>query len=157
ERIRSHMNSIPQHVRLERYRLIVAAHAILSDPLRRSAYDRYGAGWNGHPEAAGRSRGRASWGNGPDPMQNATWEDWERFYQHSNSGGAAHGQQTPIWMSNGAFVALIMMVAALGGVGQATRAGNYAQTLVDQRDRVHNEASRNLRHAMQSARGLNRE
>ena len=45
--IPSHVRSdiCPHPIRLERYRLIVAAHTILSDPSKRSAYDRWGAGW----------------------------------------------------------------------------------------------------------------
>ena len=31
--------------KLERYRLVVLAHEILSDPIKRKAYDSYGAGW----------------------------------------------------------------------------------------------------------------
>lgn len=34
-------------VRNERFRLVVAANEVLSDPVRRRAYDQYGAGWNG--------------------------------------------------------------------------------------------------------------
>ena len=45
---------IPRQVKIERYRLIVAAHTILSDPTRRSAYDRFGAGWNGKADLGGR-------------------------------------------------------------------------------------------------------
>ena len=37
--------------KLERYRLIVAANDILSNPVKRAAYDRYGSGWNGQPDA----------------------------------------------------------------------------------------------------------
>lgn len=41
---------LPATTRLERYRLIVSAHRILSNPERRKAYDRFGAGWTGSPE-----------------------------------------------------------------------------------------------------------
>lgn len=70
----------------ERYRLVVAANDILSDPVRRGAYDTYGAGWNGQPDVA-RSRDSqyqpGPWGNAnargwgdsaQGPSQNATWE-----------------------------------------------------------------------------------
>ncbi|KAK4909169.1 J domain-containing protein 1, partial [Elasticomyces elasticus] len=48
----THPERLSHKVKIERYRLIVAAHTILSDPARRSAYDRFGAGWNGRPDAA---------------------------------------------------------------------------------------------------------
>jgi hypothetical protein len=36
------------------------------------------------------------------------------------------------------------MLAALGGVGQATRAGNYSMTFIEQRDALHDEMSKEL-------------
>ncbi|MCJ1308650.1 hypothetical protein MMC25_002303 [Agyrium rufum] len=39
-------HSIPQTIKLERYRLVVAANDILSNPTKRHAYDTYGAGWS---------------------------------------------------------------------------------------------------------------
>ena len=41
-------SSMPHSVRLERYRLVVAANEILSDDVKRRAYDLYGAGWHGN-------------------------------------------------------------------------------------------------------------
>jgi curved DNA-binding protein CbpA len=134
--------------KLERYRLVVAANDILSNPVRRGAYDRYGAGWNGQPDvvtpqdAAESStpwRGRG-WNGGPEgPSQNATWEDWERWYQRDNEG-----PQSPRFVSNTAFVFLIIMFAVIGGVGQATRVGNYSMNFLDQRDALHSDISQDL-------------
>ncbi|KAI9820838.1 MAG: hypothetical protein M1832_003471 [Thelocarpon impressellum] len=135
--------------KLERYRLVVAANDILSDPVRRSAYDRYGAGWNGCPEvsrswaqnpSAYGNHSSGSWSKEHSPSQNATWEDWERWYERD-----AKRPQQPLFFANGAFVSLIVMLAALGGVGQATRAGNHAMTFLEERDRLHDETSRDLR------------
>ncbi|KZF21927.1 hypothetical protein L228DRAFT_248700 [Xylona heveae TC161] len=136
-------------VRLERYRLIVAANDLLSDPVKRSAYDRYGAGWNGQPEARGTTNGGtqsgySSWREGNNPSQNATWEDWERWYQRE-----AGGPQEPQFFSNSVFLSLVVILAALGGIGQATRAGNYANTFIEQRDHVHGEALKELSRARQ--------
>jgi hypothetical protein len=39
---------LPLHIRLERYRLLVTAHDILSDIEKRKAYDAWGHGWAGH-------------------------------------------------------------------------------------------------------------
>jgi len=134
-------------MKLERYRLVVAANDILSDPVKRGAYDCYGAGWNGQPEVTG-PRDTAEWGNGNGrgwsggpggPSQNATWEDWERWYQRD-----AKGTQEPRFISNSAFVGLIITFAALGGVGQATRVGNYSMSFIEQRDALHDNISKDL-------------
>ena len=137
--------------KLERYRLVVAANAILSDPVKRSAYDRYGAGWNGQPDVRGArdpSDSSSTWGSyngrgwseGPgSPSQNATWEDWEKWYQRD-----ANGPQEPRYISNSAFVCLIIIFAAFGCIGQATRVGNYSMDLMEQRDALHNNMSKDL-------------
>lgn len=142
--------------RLERYRLVVAANAILSDPIKRHAYDRYGAGWNGAPESG---FGRHGWANaaagagwasytGPDsPAHNATWEDWERWYQRDGSGsgkGARVPPQEPLYFSNSAFVSLIVLFAALGSFGQITRVGEYSRTFIEQIESVHDDCSKDL-------------
>lgn len=127
--------------KLERYRLVVAANDILSDPVKRGAYDLYGAGWNGQPEVErGTSEGGKGWGKEPNgPSQNATWEDWERWYKRD-----AEGPQEPRFVSNGAFVGLIVTLAVLGGIGQATRVGNYSTTFLEQRDALHDSVSKDL-------------
>lgn len=127
--------------KLERYRLVVAANDILSDPVRRGAYDLYGAGWNGAPDVSrDPSDGARGWGKGPNgPSQNATWEDWERWYQRD-----AEGPQEPRFVSNSAFVGLILTFAVLGGIGQATRVGNYSMSFLEQRDALHDNVSKDL-------------
>lgn len=141
---------LPYETKLERYRLVIAANDILSDPIKRGAYDLYGAGWNGQPGVISpndSSDGPTTWGHynrrswaGPDgPSQNATWEDWERWYQRD-----AKGKQEPTYVSNIAFVSLIVIFAALGGIGQATRVGNYSVSALEQRDALHDNMSKEL-------------
>lgn len=138
---------IPYSVRLERYRLIVAAHAILSDPVKRSAYDHYGAGWLGGPEFnSPPPTERRTWEYGQDPMQNATWEDWERWHARQNGE-----PQQPVFVSNGTFVAMLMLFVALGGIGQATRAGNFGSRIIEHRETLHSNASKELRLAREAA------
>lgn len=78
-------SGISQEMKSERYRLVVAANIILSDPVKRSAYDRIGAGWDGKADIAGKNGSGAgpfqqNWRDPSDPVwQNATWEDWERW------------------------------------------------------------------------------
>ncbi|KAK7508995.1 Hsp40 co-chaperone-like protein Jid1 [Phyllosticta citriasiana] len=136
----------PEAIRLERYRLVVAAHDILSDPVKRSAYDRFGAGWGAMRSITVPDYDRPQWKPGQDPSANATWEDWERWYHRDEKSG-----QHPLFVSNGAFVAFIVMFAALGGIAQVTRAGNFGHTLVERREMVHSQTSKDLKRVKQGA------
>ncbi|KAI9755850.1 MAG: hypothetical protein M4579_004132 [Chaenotheca gracillima] len=147
---------LPKATKLERYRLIVTAHDILSDPAKRNAYDRTGAGWNNHPDAQ-RTWGHKSqayqpgggfaggfWGTGPgddSPMRNATWEDWEKWYERQKNGPQ---KQKPRFFGNGTFVSLVVVFAALGGAGQATRIENHTASMAERRSHIHDESSRAL-------------
>ena len=88
--------ALPRHIKMERYRLIVAANHILADPTKRSAYDRFGAGWNGRAEVGGKETWYqpsphhppgpfSSWTDSRNPIwQNATWEDLGEVLQASS-------------------------------------------------------------------------
>ena len=143
-------DEIPIGTKLERYRLVVAANDILSDPVKRSAYDYYGAGWNGQPEVKGARDpsntvhnwdrySEDGWGGRGSPFQNATWEDWEKWYDREEKK-----KQKPTYLSNGAFVGFIVICVALGGIGQATRVGNYSMNFIEQRNALHDEISKDL-------------
>ncbi|KAH8777390.1 hypothetical protein F5883DRAFT_600933 [Diaporthe sp. PMI_573] len=132
--------SITQKAKLERYRLVVAANDILSDPTKRRAYDLYGAGWGGTSEmsnTAYREADRAWRAQAGTAAHNATWEDWERWHWENNSrrrDGAA-GRSEPRYMSNGLFVMTICVFVLIGGWGQATRAGNHGMYLVEMQEK----------------------
>ncbi|PWY79211.1 hypothetical protein BO70DRAFT_362973 [Aspergillus heteromorphus CBS 117.55] len=94
-------------VRLQRYRIIVAAHEILSDPSRRSDYDRFGLGWNLHPSTA-QSAGAY------DPIfSNATWEDWERWHNR-------HQRKPETLVDHRTFATFVILLTLLGGALQAS-------------------------------------
>ena len=145
---------------IERYRLVVAANDILSHPAKRKAYDECGAGWNGRPEARFR---RDQWSydsdgnwtgfedNNTSPFRNATWEDWEKWYQRNDKG--KRQPQEPVYFSNGAFVSLIAIVACLGGVGQATRVGDQKISYLKQIESVHADCSHDTQRRMEQAQG----
>lgn len=143
----SKVAKLSSETRLERYRLIIAANNILGDPIRRNAYDRYGAGWDGKPDLynnrctspnAGFSGENRSYGGPNGPNQNATWEDWERWYSRDAQ------PQDPIYFSNAAFVGIILTFAILGGIGQATRASSNSLSFIEQRNALHNKVSMDL-------------
>ncbi|MCJ1224157.1 hypothetical protein MMC12_000801 [Toensbergia leucococca] len=152
----ANLNFLSHAAKLERYRLIVAANDILSDPVKRIAYDRYGAGWNGQPEV-GRSNhkwdraagtGWSGFDTNASPAQNATWEDWERWYRRD-----AKGKQEPLYFSNGGFVSLIVVVAALGGIGTATRVGEHSRTFMEQIEIIHDDCSKDIQRRRKESLG----
>lgn len=120
----------------------------------------YGAGWNGQPEVMSPSTygdGAVRWGDfnargwqgGPNgPSSNANWEDWEKWYARQDP----NAKQEPLYVNNAAFVSLIVMFAALGGIGQATRMGNYSATYIEQVDAVHSDMSQDLVRRRQESR-----
>ncbi|CAK3988717.1 related to J domain-containing 1 [Lecanosticta acicola] len=156
-------NGLSENVRMERYRMIVAAHHILSDPVKRGAYDRFGAGWNGKAEVGqadtwSRSAGQAgpfsqSWSDPSDPVwQNATWEDWERWRARRDG---TNEKPSPVYMSNSYFLAMIMVLAAIGSSMNYNRAQDAGTYFVEQRDLVHDRAAKELRRVRQEASTLN--
>lgn len=135
-------------VRTERYRLVIAANFILSDPAKRKAYDTFGSGWDGHLDSGIYKHGwsrhspdkRSGFSEENSPMNNATWEDWEKWYKKE-----AGGKQEPIYFSNAMFFSLVFMAVALGGIMQRTRIGVHSSTFLEKMETVHSDCSRNVR------------
>ncbi|KAI9670210.1 MAG: hypothetical protein M1831_006423 [Alyxoria varia] len=176
--------------KLERYRLVVAANNILSDPKRKHAYDRYGIGWTHVREIEKhettpthiyrysthhrwRSDGdkQYKWHVDDDPMFNATWEDWERWYRrirqrreqryyHTTSSSnpwsstffTQGSPQEQVYLNNYHFVALVALIAVMGGVGQATRAQEGAASRKERIDKKNTENSEYLNTARENGR-----
>lgn len=111
---------LSREVRLRRYRLIIAAHEILSDPVKRAAYDRDGTGWYSHPDYPGSpGPGGPRRPSRPPPRDdiiyaNSTWEDWERYYTRHHP---PHQQQV---VSHRTFVTFLLLLTFLGGMAQAS-------------------------------------
>jgi curved DNA-binding protein CbpA len=116
--------------RIERYRLVVQAHEILSDPVRRKAYDATGAGWGGNaPRSTGPRDGPFSYNadHPESPFGNATWEDWERWYaktSHPHASGPQRYQGA--YINHNIFASFIIFTAILTGILQAVHAGSSA-------------------------------
>jgi curved DNA-binding protein CbpA len=150
---------LPLHVRLERYRMLVAAHDILSDIEKRKAYDAWGHGWAGHhhtpspPAAHEWEFDRRRWAT--DPRNNATWEDWERW-RHENEGGAESDART-IQLSNFTFISLIFAFVSIGGVVQGTRFSTFNSSVIERRDQMHREASTTLQRSKNATLSGDRE
>lgn len=135
-------------VRVERYRLVVAANNILSDPTKRMAYDKYGTGWDGCRDIdktkydCGRHTD-TKWSGfdaNSSPARNATWEDWEKW----NKRDINHAQE-PTYFSNKDFVYLILIFIALGGIGQASGLRGQSRSAFDRVEAVHDSCIKNIR------------
>ncbi|KAJ5095406.1 hypothetical protein NUU61_004762 [Penicillium alfredii] len=126
---------LTSEVRLQRYRIVVAAHEILSDPNKRAAYDRSGAGWSYTPTRYNTAaEATAEWGPyGPTIYANATWEDWERWHNRHQ------GQQRHV-VDHRTFTRLVILLALFGGAVQASWIGQL-NTGFEQRLREVNEES----------------
>lgn len=155
-------SGISQEMKSERYRLVVAANIILSDPVKRSAYDRIGAGWDGKADIAGKNGSAAgpfqqNWRDPSDPVwQNATWEDWERWREarEDEAMGVKREKQSPLYMNNSYFIALIALLALMGSSANVHRAQENGQNFVEQRDIVHDRAAKELRRVKQDVQGM---
>ncbi|KAI1207919.1 uncharacterized protein F4807DRAFT_433734 [Annulohypoxylon truncatum] len=137
-------HSLSHTTRLERYRLIVAANQILSDPTKRRAYDLYGSGWGGVQSMENLYRAAdKSWRDMPgNASMNATWEDWERWYQERDG---KKEEQQPVYMSNSLFASVLCMFVIVGSVGQARRASSNSMNLVEMKDEQHAAIRRDMR------------
>lgn len=144
---------IPHVTKLERYRLIVAANDILSNPERRRLYDLYGAGWAGQSDMQNSYRAAdRMWRQEPgNPSMNATWEDWERWYNERDGK-----KQEPVFISNGGFAGVVVLFVLIGSVAQLTRAETNSTYLVDMRDQKNSLISNDLRRKHVQSMGLSR-
>jgi hypothetical protein len=150
-------DTLKDDVRLEMYRLVVAANAILSDPTKRRAYDLYGAGWGGiqSMDNAAYRHADHSWRTEPgSPAMNATWEDWERWYGERN-GGSKQKQQ-PVFMSNELFVVVLCAFVIVGSLGQARRATSTKVNLAEMQDERHEAISNEVAQRRIQQGGLSR-
>ena len=127
-------HQLTPEIRLHRYRIVVDAHELLSDPSRRASYDRSGAGWS-HTVL---DRTTEEPTGGPSVYANATWEDWERWHnRHQAPQRHVVDQQT--------FVRLVILLVLLGGALQASWIGKVHTGFEDRLRELNEESARFLR------------
>ncbi|KAI1103384.1 hypothetical protein F4804DRAFT_310285 [Jackrogersella minutella] len=148
-------HTLSHAAQLERYRLIVAANQILSDPEKRRAYDLYGSGWGGVRSMENLSRaGYKSWRDVPgNASMNATWEDWERWY---NERDGKKEPQQPVYMSNQLFASVLCIFVVVGTFGQARRASTNTMDLVEMQEQHHAAISHDMMRRQSEQAVLNR-
>lgn len=153
-------SSIPAQIRLDRYRLVVSAHVLLSDPSKRRAYDLYGAGWTGAKSAFQTPDFTMSPEARDACMHNATWQDWENWYDRFNPpkpGEPPRKPQAPVFLSNTAFISIVGIMAALAGVGQATRMQSSSKEYIFMVDEASNRAKGEMVRLQETKDGWTRE
>ena len=147
---------LPRSTKTQRYYLIVTAHNILSDPVKRKAFDKYGAGWEGRPE---NGAPKSNWGHSNDarwsgfdtndsPFRNATWEDWEKWYQRDKV------KQEPVYLSNGGFLMLVLAAVFLAGFGQSIRVEDYSNLFQRRVRKCHDDATMAIRQRRTESQGF---
>ncbi|KAF7546399.1 hypothetical protein G7Z17_g8470 [Cylindrodendrum hubeiense] len=152
----SAVHHIPTATRLERYRLVVAANDLLSDPSKRSLYDSQGVGWTGsRPATLNESvrHSEKSWRHQPgNAARNATWEDWERWHD------ARDGKPSdPMYMSNGVFATLVVMLCMVGAFAQMSRAEQAGGDYVEMRKQSNNVIGQQMARTTYMAAGRNKD
>ncbi|KAL7918786.1 hypothetical protein ACQKWADRAFT_231972 [Trichoderma austrokoningii] len=132
----SSSSSSSHAIRLERYRMIVAANELLSNASKRRMYDAYGLGWS-HGDGITTLRDiDRNWRHQQgSAANNATWEDWEHW-RDAQAGKAGE----PVFMSHGAFATIVVMFCVVGAIAQTNRAESsssvYAGWVADQNNNV---------------------
>lgn len=134
-------------VRLERYRLVVAANKLLSDPSKRQLYDSQGIGWSLRgPDAAptARERDHAWRHQANSPVGNATWEDWQRWHEANDPN---RPKAEPVYASNGTFAFAVIAVCFIGAMAHINRAetigAQYVEYSAQRNADIGNEVRRN--------------
>ncbi|TPX08129.1 uncharacterized protein E0L32_010196 [Thyridium curvatum] len=147
--------TVSRSTKIERYRLVVAANAILCDPAKRRQYDLYGAGWNGQADMHNTYReAEKAWRQHPgSAAHNATWEDWENWHEQRDG----KKQQEPLYMSNSLFAAAIVLLIGIGVWGRATTAGKRSLSFMEMQEEQNRKLSRDLRAQQFITAPLNRQ
>ncbi|KAI1120954.1 hypothetical protein F5Y10DRAFT_257355 [Nemania abortiva] len=125
--------------RIERYRLILTAHRILSDPVKRKAYDRGGLGWDkelvsyvaraepSFQRTAASSSNSAARGSGPEVI----WENQETYWNPGSSK-----QQKQLFVNNRIFGLILILFVVIMTCIRFIRADHISRQSLRQRDAI---------------------
>lgn len=159
---------------MERFRLVVAANEILCDPVKRRAYDQFGAGWSDNKDVAGQREQANSTGKARTRRyDNMTAEEaasafaaWSWKFSHKNVNsqnfddsprGNATWEDWEKWYhrydprppprplaKNTSFLTLVILFGFVGVLTQVSRLENHSASLMDGAERQHGSLSRDL-------------
>lgn len=149
----------PTALENERFHKIVAANDLLCDKSRRSAFDKYGIGWQWagsgrHSKVyAGQMRGsRFDQYNRSRRADHQETAQWDHFY----TGNKAEDGDTR-YMSNTNFIGFIVFLSTIGAVIQAARLGKASVEINERADRQHFNTARDLAESRRLARDLGKD
>lgn len=100
---------LPKAILLERYRLLIAAHALLSDPYKRQRYEANNEGW------IFQDRSPTSWRSRGSQQKTCS-----RAHSYQDTSPNPMRQQ-PIYTSNAVFAILVVALSMFGAVLQLKR------------------------------------
>ncbi|KAK6841011.1 hypothetical protein PG989_005645 [Apiospora arundinis] len=166
--IHGEYHGISKAMRIERYGLILAANAILSDPVKRRAYDERGVGWTlgGSHEASGRIHPqRKTATRHSSSSMNATWEDWETWrdkdykatHGYSDGWRTNGSQQQTVFICNRRFVLTFLHLASTGSCLMLLAVWTRAKKMSDHQLRTHETLLDELRDMRNSEVRLSRQ
>ncbi|KAI1251132.1 hypothetical protein MGN70_008193 [Eutypa lata] len=153
-------HGVSKATRVERYRLLVLANAILSDPLKRKAYDEYGVGWDGgghHGSPERRTNGdddlAQGWSQQPGQEGvDATWDGWEQWGRQGQDQN-----QGLIILRNESLGLVLALFLTLGGCCLYAQAYYRVKEITQQCDKVHTTISEDLWRIKNQAESSSRE
>ncbi|KAF3808236.1 hypothetical protein GCG54_00006854 [Colletotrichum gloeosporioides] len=138
--------SVSHATMTERYRLVIEAHKIFSDPKKRLLYEKYGLGWS---ESGQRTQ------QAPRPSHSTT--AGARYDDASFTQKGSPERQFPIYASNAVVAIVCVAMAMAGGIAQVERA-RKARWDFQRRDLALQEAiSRDLQHLADQLEGKPRD
>ncbi|KKA30852.1 hypothetical protein TD95_000714 [Thielaviopsis punctulata] len=162
DRHHHHDDSISPTTRTERYRLVVLANEILSNESKRKAYDLYDIGWvSATPRSIHGAYRRADnhWrsehGNGT--ARNASWEDWEEWRQARDGVDPSARKQTPLYMSNGYFATLVVVLIGIGSATHYAHMESQAASLTSSRNKENERIMAALAQRQKASSTMSRE
>ena len=158
---------------MERFRLVVAANDILSDAVKKTAYDRYGLGWDEGRAAetvrrqTARERRAEQWKQEKHAGKTEGMKGWAKFtsnFSHANTqpdyndspAGNATWEDWERWYkrddpipvqpltTNANFITFVVLFVLVGGLMQVNRLDTNAIKLVEGRERQHVKLAKDM-------------
>lgn len=136
----------PSDITNARFHEILKAHAILTDPRARSAYDRFGVGWSGPLKEARRDGSRFD----RFSARQSHSTTWDGFY-------TGNKRDEVLYTSNANFIGFIVFLSAVGAIVQAMRLSRASSEINERADKAHFNTARDLAESRRLARDLNRD
>lgn len=138
----------PTQLETERFRKIVQANHILSQPAARSAFDQFGIGWSSPLHHQEGKRAGSYTGSRFNRYSRRSQEEFHEFYTPTNERR---------YTSNTNFVGFVVFLSTVGAVVQAVRLSRASSEITERSERAHFTAARDLAESRRLARDLGKD